>query len=70
MPSTIRTFALREMKRILGEDNVYRFIVGKFGEITILGRHYLDLLEEADLKYLDYTKYIIDTYFKPPYTSH
>jgi len=69
MPSTIRTFALREMKRILGEDNTYRFITGKFGEITVLGRYYLDLLEEADLKYPRYTKYVIDTYFKPPSIS-
>ena len=65
MPSTIRTFALRKMKRILGEDNVYRFITSKFGEITVLGRHYLDLLKEADLRYPDYAKHVIDSYYIP-----
>jgi len=26
---------MRVMKRILGEDNVYRFVTGKFGEVIV-----------------------------------
>jgi len=64
-PSLIRTFALREMKRVLGDNDVYRFIVGKFGELTVSARHYLDLLEEADSSYPDYARHVITTYFRP-----
>ncbi len=53
-PKYIRIFALREMKRILGDNDVYKFIVGKFGELTVSARHYMDLLEEADKVYPKY----------------
>ncbi len=53
-PSLIRTFTLREMKKVLGDNDVYRFIVGKFGELTVSARHYMDLLEEADSEYPRY----------------
>jgi len=32
------------MRRVLGDSDVYRFIVGKFGELTVSARHYMDLL--------------------------
>jgi len=51
-----RTFALREMRRVLGDSDVYRFIVGKFGELTVSARHYMDLLREADQVYLKYVE--------------
>ncbi len=57
-PSLIRTFALREMKKVLGDNDVYRFIVGKFGELTVSARHYMDLLEEADEKYRKYVDHV------------
>jgi|GEM_PF-6323652 len=39
---------------VLGDSDVYRFIVGKFGELTVSARHYMDLLEEADSEYPRY----------------
>ena len=57
-PSLIRTFALREMKNALGDNDVYRFIVGKFGELTVSARHYMDLLKEADNVYVKYMMHI------------
>ncbi len=30
-PKYIRTFALRKIKKVIGDNDVYRFIVGKFG---------------------------------------
>ena len=62
-PSLIRTFALREMKRVLGDNDIYRFIVGKFGELTVSARHYLDLIEEADSWYPGYAKHVIESYY-------
>lgn len=60
MPSVIRTFALREMKSVLGDTDTYRFIVGKFGELTVTARHYMDLFEDADRVYPVYIKYVVE----------
>jgi hypothetical protein len=57
-PSLIRTFALREMKKALGDNDVYRFIAGKFGELSVSARHYMDLLEEADSVYVKYVVHL------------
>lgn len=57
-PSLIRTFALREMKKALGDNDVYRFIAGKFGELSVSARHYMDLLEEADNVYVKYVVHL------------
>ncbi len=35
------------MKKVLGDSDTYKFIVGKFGGLTVSARHYMDLLEEA-----------------------
>jgi len=51
MPKFIRIFALREMKSVFGETDVWRFITSKFGELTVSARHYLNLLEEANKAY-------------------
>jgi Uncharacterized protein conserved in archaea len=55
-PKHIRVFALREMKAVLGDNDVYRFIVGKFGELMVSARHYMDLLREADQTYSKYVE--------------
>ena len=57
-PKLVRTYALREMKRVLGDTDTYKFIVGKFGELTVSARHYMDLLAEADQAYPAYIKHI------------
>lgn len=53
-PKNIRIFALREMKKVIGDNDTFRFITGKFGELTVSARHYMDLLEEADKTYPQY----------------
>jgi len=53
-PKYIRIYALRLMKQVIGDNDVYRFIVGKFGELTVSARHYMDLLKEADEVYPKY----------------
>ncbi len=55
-PKYVRIFALREMKKVIGDNDVYRFIVGKFGELTVSARHYMDLLSEADRIYPKYVE--------------
>jgi intergrase/recombinase len=57
-PKYIRIFALREMKKVFGDNDTYRFIVSKFGELTVSARHYMDLLGEADKIYPKYVKHI------------
>lgn len=59
-PKYIRTYALREMKRVFGETDVWRFVASKFGELSVSARHYMDLLEEADKIYPRYIRYIED----------
>jgi len=34
-------FALNEMDRVIGNENVFEFIMGKFAELSVLGKHYL-----------------------------
>ncbi len=60
MPKYVRIYALRVMKRVLGDNDTYRFIVGKFGELTVSARHYMDLLGEADAIYQKYSQYILE----------
>ncbi len=55
-PKYIRIFALREMKRVIGDNDTFRFITEKFGELTVSTRHYMDLLEEADKAYPKYVE--------------
>ncbi len=64
-PKYARIFALREMKRVIGDNDVYRFIVGKFGELTVSARHYMDLLEEADKVYPKYVERWLEIVDKP-----
>ena len=47
-PSLIRTYALRLILQVLGDNDVSKFILSKFGELTVSPRHYRDLIEEAD----------------------
>jgi intergrase/recombinase/DNA-binding XRE family transcriptional regulator len=58
MPKYIRIYAIREMKKVFGDNDVFRFITSKFGELTVSARHYLDLLEEADKIYPRYIEHI------------
>ena len=58
MPKYIRTYALRQMLNTLGGNDVTRFILGKFGELTVSARHYRDLLKEADKSYPVYVDYL------------
>ncbi len=58
MPKYIRIYALREMKKALGDNDTYRFIASKFGELTVTARHYLDLLNEADTIYPRYIEHL------------
>jgi intergrase/recombinase len=58
MPKYVRIYALREMKAVMGETDVWRFITSKFGELSVSARHYLDLLEEADRSYPRYVEHI------------
>ena len=55
-PKYIRVFTLREMKRVIGDNDTFRYITGKFGELTVSARHYMDLLEEADKLYPKYVQ--------------
>jgi len=57
-PSYIRTFAMREIIAVLGDNDVTRFILSKFGELSVLARHYRDLLKEADKLYPTYVKHL------------
>jgi len=57
-PSYIRTFAMREIIAVLGDNDVTRFILSKFGELSVLARHYRDLLKEADKAYPKYIQYL------------
>ena len=58
MPKYIRTYALRQMLNTLGDNDVTRFILSKFGELTVSARHYRDLLKEADQIYPKYIQSI------------
>jgi len=58
MPKYIRIFALRQMKVAIGDNDTYKFIVSKFGELSVSARHYMDLLSEADTLYPKYLKHI------------
>ena len=60
MPKYIRIYALREMKAVFGETDVWRFITSKFGELTVSPRHYMNLLEEADRVYSAYVMHIYE----------
>ena len=42
MPKYIRIYALREMKSVIGDNDTFRFITSKFGELTVTARHYMD----------------------------
>ena len=57
-PSFIRTFAMREIISVLGDNDITRFILSKFGELSVLARHYRDLLKEADKIYPKYIQYL------------
>lgn len=57
-PSHIRTYALRLILQALGDNDVSKFILSKFGELTVSARHYRDLLEEADKIYPTYIQYL------------
>jgi len=57
-PKYIRIYALREMKKIFGDNDTYRFIISKFGELSVSARHYMDLLEEADQVYPKYVEHV------------
>jgi intergrase/recombinase len=54
----IRTWAVREMLNALGDNDVTRFILGKFGDLTVSARHYRDLLVEADKVYSSYISHL------------
>ena len=54
----IRTWTLRQMLHTLGDNYITRFILGKFGELTVSARHYRDLLTEADQTYPKYANHI------------
>ncbi|MEB3789196.1 MAG: hypothetical protein GSR72_04820, partial [Desulfurococcales archaeon] len=58
MPKYIRIFALRQMKAVFGDNDTFRFITSKFGELTVSARHYMDLLEEADRIYQKYVEHV------------
>jgi len=57
-PKMVRVFALREMKAVFGDTDVWKFITSKFGELSVSARHYLDLLQEADRLYPSYIQHI------------
>jgi len=56
--SHIRTYALRLILHALGDNDISKFILSKFGELTVSARHYRDLLEEADKMYPTYIQYL------------
>ena len=37
MPKYVRIFALKTMKQVLGDNDTYRFITSKFGELSVQG---------------------------------
>lgn len=68
-PSHIRTYALRLVLQALGDNDVTKFILSKFGELTVSARHYRDLLAEADRAYPKYIQYLeneFGNYLLPP----
>ncbi|MEB3765653.1 MAG: hypothetical protein GSR77_05775 [Desulfurococcales archaeon] len=68
-PSYIRTFTMHEIITVLGDNDVTRFILSKFGELTVSARHYSDLLDEADKSYPAYVDYLereFSMYLVPP----
>jgi len=62
MPKYVRIYSLREMKRMLGDNDTYRFITSKFGELSVSARHYMDLLSEADTVYPNYVNHILEVF--------
>ena len=50
----VRIFAMREILNTLGDNDVTKFILSKFGELLVSARHYRDLLQEADRIYPKY----------------
>lgn len=68
MPKLIRIYAVREMFAVLGDNDVTRFILSKFSELSVSARHYRNLLEEADKTYPNYIAYLKEksnTYLEP-----
>lgn len=57
-PKLMRTYAMRLMEDLLGENDTYRFIISRFSEITTRGKHYMALLEKADRAYPRYARHI------------
>ena len=65
MPSIVRTFAMREMKTVIRDEDTYKFIISKISELTVSARHYLDLLGEADKLYPNYIQHITEVMEEP-----
>lgn len=66
-PKYIRIYAIREMLSVLGDNDTTKFILSKFGELSVSARHYRDLLEEADKVYPNYIAYLkqeLNTYLE------
>ncbi len=62
MPKFIRIYSLREIKKVLGDNDMYKFIVSKFGELSVLARHYMYLLDEADTIYPKYIAHVLEVF--------
>ena len=58
MPKFVRTYAIREMKRVFRDTVVFKFITSKFGEMTVSERHYLYIIDDADKLYPEYVKHL------------
>ena len=55
------------MLNTLGDNDVTRFILSKFGELTVSARHYRDLLIETDKIYPKICKNVLGHFKKEPY---
>lgn len=61
-PSKVRTLGMRDMRRVIKNEEVVNFILGKFSELTVTSRHYMDLLSEADNLYPRYVDHVLEVF--------
>nr|MEB3825646.1 hypothetical protein [Desulfurococcales archaeon] len=57
-PKYIRIFGIRLMDAVIKDNDTYKFILGKFSELTVTGGKYLWLLKKADEEYPKYIKHV------------
>jgi len=57
-PKYMRIFGIRLMDAVIKDSDTYKFILGKFSELTVTGDKYLWLRKKADEEHPRYIKYV------------